>query len=576
MDINAIDRSETEITSRKGKVGGQAVTVPDVQCKGRGDVRGFLRDVVRMIASHEIRREPSWSRRVWLIARFVGFFVGHVVQARVPFLQRTQRIDPLHRPPLDEGRAPNKTLFERPVQPRFRLTRYDPPESVQDPRHVIVAPGFGMSTDAFLIGQPDSLVSFLNKSGFVVWLLDYRGSDQLDASLTQFDLDDLVDDFKSAIELVHRKAGKKVHVLAHCVASLVTSMLLLRDGASIAGKLESVVLSQSMAFIDHPFPNRLLAWLRLPQILRVLGFNPILTTDLDPMSSWRARLMDKALRFYPTVEHCSSGVCRRTLFMYGEVVHHQRLDRHTHDMMYDMFDRANLAALAFFPDPASGFRGPQSIVSIEDYRDGDFRRTRSAFRMTIGNDGWGRAGSPATVIKDLLENENKWGSALPEAIAERIPKMVRLSFSTEMLPLEENRIELSEKKDEKLQIPRPRFTFDIGDYAKGGLREGYATAIDIFNTMGATLRNPQPKPLELGNGKVNWNTAAHIMGTTIMGDDPSNSVVDRWGRAHDVPNLWIAGSSVFTSSATANPTLTLAALSLRTAAAIHRQMQSRS
>ena len=62
-------------------------------------------------------------------------------------------------------------------------------------------------------------------------------------------------------------------------------------------------------------------------------------------------------------------------------------------------------------------------------------------------------------------------------------------------------------------------------------------------------------------------------GTTIMGDDPNNSVVDRWGRAHDVSNLWIVGSSVFTTSATANPTLTIGALTLRTAAAIHRQMQ---
>ena len=58
-----------------------------------------------------------------------------------------------------------------------------------------------------------------------------------------------------------------------------------------------------------------------------------------------------------------------------------------------------------------------------------------------------------------------------------------------------------------------------------------------------------------------------------MGDDPKDSVVDRWGRAHDVSNLWIVGSSFFTTSATANPTLTIAALTLRTAAAIHRQMQ---
>jgi choline dehydrogenase-like flavoprotein len=62
------------------------------------------------------------------------------------------------------------------------------------------------------------------------------------------------------------------------------------------------------------------------------------------------------------------------------------------------------------------------------------------------------------------------------------------------------------------------------------------------------------------------------MGTTVMGDDPSDSVVDRWGRAYDVPNLWIVGSSVFPTSSTANPTLTLAASALRTAQAIHRQL----
>jgi choline dehydrogenase-like flavoprotein len=63
------------------------------------------------------------------------------------------------------------------------------------------------------------------------------------------------------------------------------------------------------------------------------------------------------------------------------------------------------------------------------------------------------------------------------------------------------------------------------------------------------------------------------MCTTIMGDDPKDSVVDRWGHTHDVANLWIVGSSVFATSATANPTLTIAALTLRTAAAIHRQLQ---
>jgi glucose dehydrogenase len=59
--------------------------------------------------------------------------------------------------------------------------------------------------------------------------------------------------------------------------------------------------------------------------------------------------------------------------------------------------------------------------------------------------------------------------------------------------------------------------------------------------------------------------AGHIIGTARMGSDPKNSVVDGNLRSHDHPNLFILGSAVFPTSATANPTLTIAALSLRAA-----------
>jgi|SRR5215211_3083332 len=102
---------------------------------------------------------------------------------------------------------------------------------------------------------------------------------------------------------------------------------------------------------------------------------------------------------------------------------------------------------------------------------------------------------------------------------------------------------------------------------------GFKVATALFELMG-TQPAPQAKPLDNPQTKrVNWNTTAHIMGTCLMGDDPSDSVVDRWGRAHEVPNLWIVGSSVFPTSSTANPTLTLAALTLRTAAAIDDRME---
>lgn len=237
----------------------------------------------------------------------------------------------------------------------------------------------------------------------------------------------------------------------------------------------------------------------------------------------------------------------------------------------NLMDHVQFELTATFPEPLYPFRGPQSITSIEDFRDGSFRNQRSAFRMTIGNDGWGRSGSPATVIEGLLK-EGKYGSELPSALANRIPRMLRLSFSTEMLADKANRIGLSDKKD-ALEISRPQFSFDIGDYSKGGLTEGFETAKELFTLMGAVI---SPKAKSLDNqqtGRMNWNTAAHIMGTTVMGDDPKDSVVDRWGRTHDVPNLWIAGSSIFPTSSTANPTLTIAALTLRTAQAIHRELR---
>ncbi|WP_237720818.1 GMC oxidoreductase [Pseudomonas asplenii] len=64
------------------------------------------------------------------------------------------------------------------------------------------------------------------------------------------------------------------------------------------------------------------------------------------------------------------------------------------------------------------------------------------------------------------------------------------------------------------------------------------------------------------------------MGTTIMGDDPKNSVVDRDCRTHDHANLFIAGTSVMPSSSCVNPTLTGAALSLRIADQLLKDFQA--
>ena len=60
-------------------------------------------------------------------------------------------------------------------------------------------------------------------------------------------------------------------------------------------------------------------------------------------------------------------------------------------------------------------------------------------------------------------------------------------------------------------------------------------------------------------------TGWHHLGTAKMGDDPATSVVDRWGRAHDIPNLFITDGSIWPTSSGVNPAGTIAAMALRVA-----------
>ncbi len=58
---------------------------------------------------------------------------------------------------------------------------------------------------------------------------------------------------------------------------------------------------------------------------------------------------------------------------------------------------------------------------------------------------------------------------------------------------------------------------------------------------------------------------AHLVGACRMGSDPRTSVVDKFGRSHDIPNLFVCDGSVFPTQGSANPGLTIQALAARTA-----------
>jgi choline dehydrogenase-like flavoprotein len=228
----------------------------------------------------------------------------------------------------------------------------------------------------------------------------------------------------------------------------------------------------------------------------------------------------------------------------------------------NLMDHLQGAVVALAPEPLYPFRGPPTTSGIDAFRDGPFRQDHGAFRLSLGNDGWGRGDSIAGQLGKLIDEQRLHGTALHDAVEHRFTRLVRLSYSTEMLPKPENRVELATVRD-SLGLPRPKLAFAIDDYSRKAFACAKAVCERIFEAAGATDRQVLIKP-EDAVPETDWFAGAgHISGTCRMGTDPSASVVDPSCRSHDHPNLFIIGSSVFPTEGTANPTLTATALTAR-------------
>jgi choline dehydrogenase-like flavoprotein len=230
----------------------------------------------------------------------------------------------------------------------------------------------------------------------------------------------------------------------------------------------------------------------------------------------------------------------------------------------NLMDHPSQLSWARTNDPVWPYRGPLSTSGIENLSVGDFRAERGAFRIEIGNDGhsW-PTGAPISTANALIEKGLR-GGELDSALKTETARHVRMASLVEQLPDPENRITLHPTETDKYGVPLPQIHYSIDGYVKGGLEAAAKAHQEIFDALGTS---------EVHHDS-NFNGSGHIIGTCRMGEDAATSVVDARLRSHDHDNLYIVGSSVFPTSATANPTLTIAALSLRAAEAMLEQLGS--
>lgn len=227
-----------------------------------------------------------------------------------------------------------------------------------------------------------------------------------------------------------------------------------------------------------------------------------------------------------------------------------------------LMDHPTQLSWALSRKPVYPYRGPLSTSGIEMLRDGDFRADRAAFRIEIGNDGWSwPEGDQASQAYALAKGSRLGKQGLAD-LGLKFERHVRLASLTEQLPDPDNRVTLANERD-ALGLPRPQIHYNIDRYSTAALAETRHLHERLFNALGVSEIHHWPGS----------QGAGHIMGTCRMGDDPKTSVVDKQLRVHGHGNCFVVSTAVYPTVGTANPTLTLAALSLRAVDAVEKSLR---
>jgi len=210
--------------------------------------------------------------------------------------------------------------------------------------------------------------------------------------------------------------------------------------------------------------------------------------------------------------------------------------------------------------PVHPWRGPLVTGTIETFRHGPELRERAAIRPEFQNTGWSWSTfSPGTTVSAAIDDmlgQGLIGRAITERIADDLRREVTIDSLLEQLPDPSNQVLLSDDRD-PIGLPRPKLVYSIDGYTHAGGDFAFGLARSILTAMGA-----DPEGVA---ATATYDGAGHLLGTHRMGHDPSTSVTDSFGRCHDHHNLRLVGCGSFPTIGTANPSLTLVALALRTA-----------
>jgi gluconate 2-dehydrogenase alpha chain len=175
--------------------------------------------------------------------------------------------------------------------------------------------------------------------------------------------------------------------------------------------------------------------------------------------------------------------------------------------------------------------------------------------------------TPISRSASMPPGQKGWGSDYKKYLVENLGSIANCGTQLEVLPYDANFLDLDPDTTDDLGMPRIRITFDVYDNEKKANTYINQKLEEVMSSMGAkqTWSYPGPAPIPVNS---------HAYGGTRMGDDPSVSVVNKYGISHEAPNLVVLGGSDWCSTTGYNPTETIYAHSWFAADYLAKNFQS--
>jgi choline dehydrogenase-like flavoprotein len=210
---------------------------------------------------------------------------------------------------------------------------------------------------------------------------------------------------------------------------------------------------------------------------------------------------------------------------------------------------------ALFENPLNEYKGVISGAGILDYVPSDPKR---------GFYGGGRMTARGYLtpfelgLNGLSQGAPTWGAGYKKALRDEANHRMTITSFVTQLPVESNRVDLDPEVKDAWGLPAMRITFTGHENDRKVMEFFRQKSIEVLEAAGAKKVWGAP----VGESQ---HGGAHNRGTCRMGNDPKTSVVDKWHKAHDVPNLFVVDGSNLVTGGRNHPTLTIEALAFRAA-----------